>query len=216
MNKERYLFNRNNLLYVLFLVAILGVSGYEYYKTTEVKTKNEVLVNKSSKLQYKLDKLTKQNNQIVYVPRVGDANLSKNQVKMIKFLTKFFAQMTTFSTSTEYKTNYNYAKSIINDQAFFDQFMNAPVVDGVNRIKAQNIKMKSEQVQVVITGDNSYQVFVTYVPYHNSSDLYQESELYTMTKVFDVQGTKSNITKMALNTDFVDNSLSRTVSDLKK
>ena len=216
MNNERYLFNRNNLLYLLFLVFILGASGYEYYKTAEVKTKNDALVNKSSKLQYKLDKLTEQNSQIVYVPRVGDANLSKNQVEMIEFLTKFFARITTFSTSTEYKTNYDYAKSIINDQAFFDQFMNTPVADGVDRIKAQNIKMKSEQIQVVITGDDSYQVFVTYVPYHNSSDLYQESKLYTMTKVFDVQGTKSNITKMALNTDFIDNSLSRTVSDLKE
>lgn len=216
MADEHYIFNKTNLLYVLFLAVILGASGFEYYKTLDVKAKNDVLVNKANKLQTKLDKLTAQNNQIVYVPRVGDADLSKNQVKMIEFLTKFFSRVTTFSTSTEYKTNYDYAKSVIHDQAFFDQFMNAPVADGVDRVKAQNIKMKCEQVQVIITGDDSYQVFVTYVPYHNSSDLYQESKLYTLTKVFDVQGDVSNITKMALNTDFIDNALSRTVSDLKE
>ena len=41
----------------------------------------------------------------------------------------------------------------------------------------------------------------TYIPYHNTSDLYQEKSLETRTYVFDVQGKVGNWTKMQLMTN---------------
>ena len=212
---KRYLFTKSNMVFVAVVLVLLGVIGYNYHLLLDAEKKQDSLKSELKVWQRKVDKVIAKSNTVVYLPKSGDINLSDSQVESVQFLTDFFSRITTFSNSTAYATNYRMVKKHVDDSSFFENFMNSPTSDdGKDVVKMQNLYMKNEQVVVLVTGEDTYQVFVTYVPYHASSDLYQESKLYTVTRVFDVQGSNDKFTKMSLNNNFATDGLRIKVSDL--
>lgn len=215
-NKHAGLAISGNIVYGVVLLALAVLIGYLQIQATQLNRADTVAAASLSKWQNKLDKLQQRNDRIVYLPKAGDVNLSNTQVKTVQELSSLFTQLTTFNNSTTYATNYKYAKSIVNDSSFFDDFLLNPVDDsGHSIVSASNLKMKNVRTQVVVTGDNTYRVAVTYIPYHAASDLYQESSLTTLTQIFNVTGSVGDYSKMSIDTTMQPNSMVVKAGDIE-
>lgn len=207
-----------NWVWLAVIVVMMVVSYGMHQKSQAYLMKAHQLSQQTSYWQAKVNKLEARNNRTIYLPKHGDAHLSKQQAQSVQFLTSFVAQVTTFDGQTDYNTNYRYAKTVgIHDPKFWSNFMQPPYDKDHNPIvNMTNIKLTNVRTQVLVTGDNTYIVVATYIPYHNSSDLYQKRHLQTQTYVFDVQGQKGNWTKFQLIQDMNVNEQIIKAGDLEK
>ena len=164
------------------------------------------------KLNAKVDTLKQKNAKVIYYPKAGNANLSGGQLQSVKWLVNFFTQATTFTKSSEYLATYNLARQHISDEDFYSKFMSAPSTNGVDNVSASGLRMQNIATQVLVVGPNTYEVYLSYVPYHSASDLYQKNKLDVSLRVFLVQGTGTYFNKVTL----VDNLIApyKTVGDL--
>lgn len=164
------------------------------------------------KLNAKVDTLKQKNAKVIYYPKAGNANLSGGQLQSVKWLANFFTQATTFTKSSEYLAAYNLARQHISDEDFYSKFMSAPSTNGVDNVSASGLRMQNIATQVLVVGPNTYEVYLSYVPYHSASDLYQKNKLDVSLRVFLVQGTGTYFNKVTL----VDNLIApyKTVGDL--
>lgn len=213
--KKNWLFTKDNILWLVTCLVLGAVIGGIVYAKNQVVEQNHQQEKQLANLNHKLDRLQAKNDRVIYLPKPGDLNLSSSQVKSVSWLTQFFNRMTTFDNRTTYRTNYDYAKEHVHDKTFFRDFLSNPTDDeGGSLIDATNIKMEAVRTQVIVTGDDSYQVIVTYVPYHASSDLYQRNKLQTMSQVFDVKGQPGDYSQMKLNDEVITNGRVVTVGSL--
>lgn len=198
--KEHWLLTGPNIVWAVVVILLFCFAGYMQVQANHYKALDQATSKQVKSWQKWLDALTAKNNRTIYLPKPGNVHMTKDQQQSVQFLNKFFADMTTFTSQVAYNTNYREAKRAgIHDDAFWTKFMEAPYDrDGTPIVSAENIRMKNVRTQVIITGDDSYIVTATYIPYHNSSDLYQEDKLETRTYVFDVQGHVGDWSKMQL------------------
>ena len=198
--RPHWLLTRGNIIWAMVVVILSGVAVGLHMRGNHYKDLDQTAAVNAKIWRDRVDTLITKNARTIYLPKSGDVKMSKDQEKSVRFLSQFFAQITDFSSQTGYNTNYRLAKSSgIHDPAFWNKFMEAPYdKNGNGIVDAENIKMKNVRVQTIVTGPDSYIVTSTYIPYHNSSDLYQESHLQTRTYVFDVQGHVGNWKKFQL------------------
>lgn len=214
---EPWLLNKINIIVgavsVLLLLIAFGLHMSNMKHLQTVVAQNKVI----SKKKAQLDKLQARNDRVIYLPKAGDVNITPEQEKSIQFLNSFFTRITTYRGQTAYDTNYRFAKQAgIKDKRFFDSYLNQPYSHGIGIVKASNVLMDNVRTQVIVTGKDSYTVLVTYIPYHNSSDLYQRKSLKTLTNVFDVQGKPGNWTKMQPISDIKPLNTEMLVNDLEQ
>lgn len=214
--RPHWLLTRGNIIWAVVVMVLAGVAIGLHVRANHYQKLDEVAAQQAKTWQDKVDYLTSKNARTIYLPKSGDVKMTNEQEKSVQFLSQFFAQITDFSSQTGYNTNYDLAKrSGIHDPAFWNKFMEKPYdKDGAGIVDAENIKMKNVRVQTIVTGPDSYIVTSTYVPYHNSSDLYQQSHLQTRTYVFDVQGHVGNWKKFQLMQDIDMNAEEIKVGDL--
>lgn len=198
--KEHWLLTGPNIIWAVAVVALFGAAAWIGHNANQYRAKDSALSRQVKLWQKRVDAITAKNSRTVYLPKPGNVHMTKDQQKSVQFLSSFFADMTTFTSQVAYNTNYKEAKQAgIHDSEFWSKFMEAPYdKDGTPIVSAENIRLKNVRTQVIVTGDNSYIVTATYIPYHNSSDLYQEPKLETRTYVFEVQGSVGNWSKMRL------------------
>lgn len=198
--KEHWLLTGPNIIWAVAVIALFGAAVWIGHNANQYRTKDLALSRQVKLWQKRVDAITAKNSRTIYLPKPGNVHMTKDQQNSVQFLSKFFADMTTFTSQVAYNTNYKEAKQAgIHDSEFWSKFMEAPYdKDGTPIVSAENIRLKNVRTQVIVTGDNSYIVTATYIPYHNSSDLYQEPKLETRTYVFEVQGSVGNWTKMRL------------------
>lgn len=203
---EHWLLTKWNVLFAVVCLIGVGVISYVQYQRIITIRDQKAVSAQVDKWQTKLDKLTTKNSRIIYLPKAGDINLTESQTKSIKWLSSFFTQITTFSNPTAYASNYRLAQRTVHDDQFFSTFMTKPVDQNNNStVVSTNLKLKNVRTQVIVTGADTYQVVVTYIPYHALSDLYQESSLTTLTQIFNVKGTAGNYSEMRLDTNMLPN-----------
>lgn len=198
--KEHWLLTGPNIAWAIVVLILFGVAVFTQQQANHYKTLDQSMSRQAKSWQKRVDEITAKNNRTIYLPKPGNVHMTKDQQKSVQFLNGFFGDITTFTSQVAYNTNYREAKKAgIHDNDFWTKFMEAPYdKDGTPIVSSENIRMKNVRTQVIVTGDDSYIVTATYIPYHNSSDLYQESKLETRTYVFDVQGHVGNWTKMRL------------------
>lgn len=213
---EPWLFNRGNLIFLAVVIVFAGWIGWLQYRTHMIQAQDAKQVKLMHKWQNKVDALVEKNDRTIYLPKAGDAHLTKTQQQGITQLTQLFVKITNFNNPTGYQTAYNYAKSIVSDQSFFDNFLTAPKdKDGGNVVTGTNIKLSNVRTEVLVTGSDTYTVIVTYIPYHAHSDLYQRQKLQTRSRIFNVQGTPGHWTKCEQATDMDPNAITYHVSDIE-
>lgn len=198
--KEHWLLTGPNIIWAVAVIVLFGAAAWIGHNANQYRAKDLALSRQVKLWQKRVDAITAKNSRTIYLPKPGNVHMTKDQQKSVQFLSSFFADMTTFTSQVAYNTNYKEAKQAgIYDSEFWSKFMEAPYdKDGTPIVSAENIRLKNVRTQVIVTGDNSYIVTATYIPYHNSSDLYQEPKLETRTYVFEVQGSVGNWTKMRL------------------
>lgn len=194
------------------LLLLLAVGGYDYHQRQRLAAQTAVL----NHLQDQVDALSDKNNRTIYLPQPGDFQVSPEQKKSMDFLNRFFSSITDFSSQSDYNTNYREAKSAgISDPYFWNKFMEKPYdKDGMGTVDAEHIKFRNIRTQVLLNGPSSYIVIVTYVPYRNSSDLYQLHKLQTQTYFFDVHGVIGHWDKMRVMSSMDANAKVIRVGDL--
>lgn len=201
-NKIPWFVTKGNVTLVLVCAALLGSILVFNNKTAKIKAKDATTVRNIKHLQNKLDQLLAKNERTIYMPKPGDVNLTATQIKTVKWLTSFFSQITTFDNPTAYHTNYDLAKRNMKDAQFFKDFMTPPDnTQGNSNVLLSNIKLSNVRTQVLVMGPEKYQVITTYIPYHNTSDLYQRDKLTTLSQAFDIEGTIGNFTTARINKD---------------
>lgn len=207
-----------NWVWLLVMLVGVGVSFGFHQKAQAYKYRAHQVSQQAAYWQNKVNKLEAKNNRIIYLPKHGDIHLTNEQTKSVQFLMSFASQITNFDGQTDYNTNYRYAKTVgIHDPKFWSDFMQSPYDNDHNPvIKLENLRLSNVRTQVIVTGDNTYIVLATYIPYHNTSDLYQKKHLRTQTYVFDVQGQKGNWTKFQLMPGMNSNEEVVNAGDLEK
>jgi hypothetical protein len=205
-SREHWILTKWNVLFGVVCLIMIAVIGYTQYQRQGLERDNVKVSAQVDHWQSKLDKLVAKNRRVIYLPKAGDVNLTATQAKSVEWLSSFFTQITTFDNTTAYATNYRLAKRSVHDSQFYDTFMTAPVDNsGSSTVVATNLKLKNVRTQVIVTGSDTYQVVVTYIPYHAMSDLYQESSLTTLTQIFNVKGTAGNYSQMRIDNDMLPN-----------
>lgn len=206
---EHWILTKWNVLFGIVCLVMIAVIGYVRYQRNNLVRDNVKVSEQVDNWQSKLDKLIAKNNRIIYLPKAGNVNLTSSQAKSVEWLSSFFTQITTFNNATAYATNYRLAQQSIHDSQFYDTFMTAPVdKSGNSTVVATNLKLKNVRTQVIVTGPDTYQVVVTYIPYHAMSDLYQESSLTTLTQIFNAKGVAGNYSQMQIDNDMLPNGVS--------
>lgn len=202
-SEEHWILTPSNIIWFVVTVLLFGVAGGFWYQANHYKKLDVSMSKQVNKLQSQVDKLTAKNSRTIYLPKAGDVKMSSEQEKSVQYLSDFFSKVTDFSSQVGYNTNYQMAKRAgIHDPKFWSGFMESPYdKDGTPVVSAENIRLKNVRTQTIVTGPDTYIVTATYIPYHNTSDLYQEKSLETRTYVFDVQGKVGNWTKMQLMTN---------------
>lgn len=205
-SREHWILTKWNVLFGIACLFMIAVIGYVQYQRNNLARDNVKVSAQVDYWQSKLDKLIAKNNRVIYLPKAGDVHLTSSQAKSVEWLSSFFTQITTFDNTTAYATNYRLAKRSIHDSQFYDTFMTAPVdKSGSSTVVATNLKLKNVRTQVIVTGSDTYQVVVTYIPYHAMSDLYQESSLTTLTQIFNVKGVAGDYSQMQIDNDMLPN-----------
>ena len=213
---EHWILTKWNILFGFICLIMIAVIGYVQYQRQSLVRDNVEISSKIDNVQSKLNKLIVKNKRIIYLPKAGDVNLTNSQAKSVEWLSSFFTQITTFDNTTAYATNYRLAKRSVHDSKFYDTFMTAPVdKSGSSTVVATNLKLKNIRTQVIVTGPDTYQVVVTYIPYHAMSDLYQESSLTTLTQIFNVKGTAGDYSQMSIDNEMLPNGVTVTASSVE-
>ena len=212
---EPWLLNSANLwvtlIAVVAIVVGLGSAGWVHH----LHQKDSQVVNQIGQWSTRNKELVAKQRATIYLPKPGNVNLTTGQVVGVKQLYELGNRMTTFEDQATYNKTYRWAKSIVSDKNLFDTFLTSPTTDGINNIEALNLRMKSERVLVEVLGPQDYRLWMTYVPYHNTSDLYQENKLVTKTTVLDVHGRKNHWDKMTINNDLGVDRVQTTVAQLR-
>lgn len=212
-----WLFNKSNLVWLVICLIFAGAIGFLQYRIKMIQNQDNAQVKMMHKWQSKVDALVSKNNRVIYLPKSGDLQLTKTQEASVTQLTELFSRITDFNSSTGYGTAYRYAKSIVKDQGFFQNYLTNPVdSNGQSVVDGTNLKFRNIRTQVLVTGKDTYTVIVTYVPYHSHSDLYQQSKLETQSQIFYLQGTPGNWTKCQVASDMEPNTTIYRVHDIEQ
>lgn len=124
------------------------------------------------------DKLTAVKSKDIVYQVDSNKTYSTYTLKVIKNISELMTKMTTYQSGKQYQNNRADLQKVITDKSFFDKYYKSAInEDNENVINILNLKSITKEVKTYNLTNGQFLVIVSYIQYHNASDLNHEDQL---------------------------------------